>query len=162
MTPYGKTAQTAIAAVSRLAEVYAPNKPVKLNSADIAENRRLPQPVVAKVLTILSQAGIVHGSPGPHGGYWLVRPPAKTSLYDVVALFERLEENVSCPFGPNYCGSGPQCPLHPDLLLIREQMVTFLKTSTFARFVGWAPAADEAGVGGNKPGKSSPVRPKPK
>ncbi|MCU0705345.1 MAG: Rrf2 family transcriptional regulator [Fimbriiglobus sp.] len=141
MTPYGKTAQTAIAAVSRLAEVFDPAKRVKLNSADIAENRHLPQPVVAKVLTILSQAGIVNGSPGPGGGYWLARPPEGVTLYDVVALFERLDQNVSCPFGPEYCGTGPHCPLHFDMLKIREQMVAFLKTSTFARFVGWTPPA---------------------
>jgi Rrf2 family protein len=141
MTPYGKTAQTAIAAVSRLAEVYDPDKRVKLNSADIAGKRDLPQPVVAKVLTTLSQAGIVNGSPGPGGGYWLGRPPEEITLYDVVILFERLEDNVSCPFGPNYCGNGPHCPLHLDLLKVREQMVTFLKTSTFTRFVGWTPPA---------------------
>jgi Rrf2 family iron-sulfur cluster assembly transcriptional regulator len=74
MTPYGKTAQTAIAAVSRLAEVYDPARRVKLNSADIAGHRHLPQPVVSKVLTTLSQAGIVSGSPGPGGGYWLACP----------------------------------------------------------------------------------------
>lgn len=139
MTPYGKTAQTAIAAVSRLAEVYDPVKRVKLNSADIAGRRHLPQPVVAKVLTILSQAGIVNGSPGPGGGYWLARPPEGVTLHDVVSLFERTEENVSCPFGPEYCGTGPHCPLHFDMLKIREQMVAFLQTSTFARFVGWTP-----------------------
>ena len=143
MTPYGKTAQTAIAAVSRLAEVYDPEKRVKLNSADIAEKRHLPQPIVAKVLTILSQAGIVNGSPGPGGGYWLARPPGEVTLHGVVSLFERLEENVSCPFGPEYCGTGPQCPLHFDLLDVRERMIAFLKTSTFARFVGWVPAAPE-------------------
>lgn len=134
MTPYGKTAQTAIAAVSRLAEVYDPNKRVKLNSADIAENRHLPQPVVAKVLTLLSQAGIVNGSPGPGGGYWLARLPGNVSLFDVVTLFEKLDENVSCPFGPEYCGTGPHCPLHFDMLKVRDQIVLFLKSSTFARF----------------------------
>ena len=141
MTPYGKTAQTAIAAVSRLAEVYVLDKPVKLNSADIAVVRHLPQPIVAKVLTILSQSGIVNGSPGPGGGYWLARSPDAVSLYDVVSQFERMEDNVSCPFGPEYCGTGPQCPLHFDLLRIREQMIAFLKTSTFARFVGWVPGS---------------------
>jgi DNA-binding IscR family transcriptional regulator len=63
------------------------------------------------------------------------------TLYDVVSLFERVDQNVSCPFGPEYCGTGPHCPLHADLLRVREQMVTFLKTSTFARFVGWTPPA---------------------
>lgn len=137
MTPYGKTAQTAIAAVSRLAETYDPEKRTKLSSADIAEKRNLPQPVVAKVLTNLSQAGVVAGSPGPGGGYWLARPPESVSLYDVVSLFERLEDNVSCPFGPEYCGTTPHCPMHFDMLRIRDQIVTFLKSTTFARFVGW-------------------------
>ena len=142
MMPYGKTAQTAVAAVSRLAEVYDPDRRVKLNSADIAEKRHLPQPVVAKVLTILSQAGIVNGSPGPGGGYWLARPPESVTLHDVVSLFERIDQNVNCPFGPDYCGNGPQCPMHFDMLRIREQLITFLKTSTFARFVGWKPPAE--------------------
>lgn len=139
MTPYGKTAQTAIAAVSRLAEVYDPATRVRLNSADIAENRRLPQPIVAKVLTILSQAGLVTGAPGPGGGYQLARPPAEITLFDVVALFERVEDNVSCPFGPDYCGTEPRCPLHFDMLRVREQIATFLKATTFARFAPATP-----------------------
>jgi Rrf2 family transcriptional regulator, iron-sulfur cluster assembly transcription factor len=146
MTPYGKTAQTAIAAVSRLAEVHDTTKRVKLNSADIAEKRKLPQPVVAKVLTILSQAGIVNGSPGPGGGYWLARDPSAISLYDVVCHFERLDQNVSCPFGPDYCGTGPHCPLHFDMLKIRDQMIAFLKTSTFERFTGWQAPHDAKGA----------------
>lgn len=136
MTPYGKTAQTAIAAVSRLAEVFDAANPVKLSSADIAVKRKLPQPAVAKVLTVLSQAGIVNGYPGPGGGYWLARPPSNVTLSDVVSLFERIDENVCCPFGANYCGIGPHCPLHFDLLRIREQLGEFLKNTTFDRFVG--------------------------
>jgi Rrf2 family protein len=147
MTPYGKAAQTAIAAVSRLAEVYDPRKRVKLSSAEVAQSRNLPQPVVAKVLTTLSQAGIVNGTTGPGGGYWLARPPGAVTLYDVVSEFERVEQNVSCPFGPEYCGTGPHCPMHADILQLREQINAFLKTTTFARFVGWSggdgpPAAD--------------------
>ena len=100
MTPYGKIAQYAIAAVSRLAEVYHADETTKLNSADIAQRRNLPRPMVAKVLTVLSQAGIVRGTPGPGGGYWLAREPGAVTLYDVVSLFERLDEAVSCPLGP--------------------------------------------------------------
>jgi Rrf2 family iron-sulfur cluster assembly transcriptional regulator len=137
MTPYGKTAQHAIAAVSRLAQAYDPVRKAKLSSADIAESRGLPQPVVAKVLTILSQAGLVGGSPGPGGGYWLAKPPAEISFYDVAILFDRLDENLSCPFGPNWCGNGPRCPMHYQLEGLRTQIAEFLKRNTFAGFVGW-------------------------
>jgi Rrf2 family protein len=134
MSPYGKTASHAIAAMSRLAQVYPENR--RLNSAEIAEARDLPQPVVAKVLTVLSQAGLVAGSPGPGGGYRLAKPPGDVTLYDVAELFDRQDSALGCPFGPNYCGVGPQCPLHPQLDRLREQVNTFLRSNTFAVFVG--------------------------
>ncbi len=137
MTPYGKTAQHAIAAMSRLAQVYDPAKQVKLSSADVAESRDLPQPVVAKVLTTLSLAGLVGSTPGPGGGYWLAKPPDQITLYDVAALFDRLEESLGCPFGPNWCGNGPRCPIHNSLEALREQTAALLKRTTFAVFVGW-------------------------
>lgn len=137
MTPYGKTAQHAIAAVSRLAQLYDPGKRAKVSSADIAESRGLPQPVVAKVLTILSQAGLVGGAPGPGGGYWLAKPPGEISFYDVAALFDRLDENLGCPFGPAWCGNGPRCPMHHALDELRTRVAEFLKRNTFAPFVGW-------------------------
>jgi Rrf2 family protein len=156
MTPYGKTAQHAIAAVSRLAQVYDPAKKAKLGSAEIADSRDLPRPVVAKVLTVLSQAGLVAGAPGPGGGYWLAKPPDQITLYDVASLFDRLDENLSCPFGPNWCGNGPKCPMHYQLEAIRGQVADFLKRNTFAGFVGWdqhkggpadgSPAAPPAGI----------------
>ena len=150
MTPYGKTAQHAIAAVSRLAQVYDPVKKVKLGSAEIADSRGLPRPVVAKVLTVLSQAGLVAGSPGPGGGYWLAKPPDQITLYDVASQFDRLDENLSCPFGPNWCGNGPKCPLHYQLEAVRGLIADFLRRNTFAGFVGWdqhkgGPAAGAAG-----------------
>lgn len=135
MTPYGKTAQTAVAAVSCLAEVYDPRQPRKLSSAEIANQRNLPQPIVAKVLTVLSQAGIVQGTPGPGGGYWLAQPPEQLTLYAVVALFERLDQNGSCPFGPNYCGNGPHCPLHHQMSRVIDELTKFLTENTFAGFV---------------------------
>lgn len=132
MTPYGKTAQHAIAAMTALAEVYHEKK--RFSSSDLAARRGLPRPIIAKVLTILSQAGLVVGSPGPGGGYSMGRPPEQISLYEVAELFDRMEQNISCPFGPDWCGSGDQCPLHDQLAALREQVSAFLKRSTFALF----------------------------
>ncbi|MFO0880695.1 MAG: Rrf2 family transcriptional regulator [Gemmataceae bacterium] len=133
MTPYGKTAQYAIAAMSRLAEVYSENR--RLSSGEIAEQRHLPRPIIAKVLTVLSQAGLVVGSPGPGGGYALSRPPAQITLYDVADQFDRLTETISCPLGPTWCGNNAPCPLHEQLTALREQMIRFLQSTTLAAFV---------------------------
>lgn len=136
MTPYGKTAQNAIAALSRLAQVYDAKGGARLSSGDIARARNLPQPLVAKILTILSQAGLITGAPGPGGGYALARPPGQVTLREVARLFERPEEELGCPFGPGWCGTGPQCPLHEQLQALRERFQDFLGSNTLALFVG--------------------------
>lgn len=132
MFSYSKTTQYAIAAASRLAEVY--DDKIKLSSMDIAQDRGLPKPVVAKVLTVLSQAGIVTGSPGPGGGYTLAQSPEKITLLHVVECFDRVEQPLSCPFGPGYCGTGNPCPLHHQLVNLQDQFSRFLKNNTLAVF----------------------------
>ena len=67
---YGKQTERAIGAMSRLAEVWDGGK-TRLSAFEIADQRGLPRPMVAKILTTLSQANLVTGSPGPGGGYCL-------------------------------------------------------------------------------------------
>ena len=134
MMRFGKTSQTAIAVVSLLAEHYG-DEDVVLSSAWIAEQRDLSQPLVAKLLTILSTAKLVDGARGPGGGYWLAKPPEEIRLYDIVALFERADKEVLCPFGPNWCGNGEPCPMHDDLLSFGEQWNSYLQSTTLAIFL---------------------------
>ena len=63
---YGKQTETAIAAMSRLAEMYT-DQPVRQSAIEIADVRGLQRPFVAKILTVLSQAGLVNGTRGPGG-----------------------------------------------------------------------------------------------
>ena len=65
-----KSTEAAIAAMSRLAEVCDQGTP--LTAAQIASNRKLQKPFLAKLLTVLSQAGLIKGVPGPGGGYVIV------------------------------------------------------------------------------------------
>jgi Rrf2 family transcriptional regulator, iron-sulfur cluster assembly transcription factor len=133
MIRFGKTAQTAVSALSLLAEVYDGGK-TKLSSLDIAARRELPQPVVAKVLTIVSSLGLVDGTRGPGGGYWLKRPPGKITLLDIVEEFERQDARVMCPFGPSWCGKGEPCPMHNELVRLDEDWTRYLRETTLAVF----------------------------
>lgn len=131
---YGKTAQNAIAAMSRLAQVYDGGQ-TRLSSTEIAEQRHLPRPLVAKLLSTLSLAGLVDGAPGRGGGYTLAKPPAQITLFDIVCQFELdAGESLQCPFGPQWCGNGPQCPLHEQLQAMRERLDQFLLTTTLEVF----------------------------
>ena len=125
MFPYGKTASNGIAAMSYLAERFGQDN-LKVSSAAIAEDRQISKPLVAKVLTILSQAGLVGGSPGPGGGYYLVRKPSEIKLIEIVRLFEKVEDDTRCPFGTHWCGHGDPCPLHDDIVALNESTKRFL------------------------------------
>lgn len=127
-----KTTQNAIAAMSRLAQIY--NDPSHFAaSKEIAESRNLPVPAVAKILTELSRGGLVIGAPGPGGGYRLARKPEEISLMDVVVLFERTNYST-CPFGPEWCGNGDPCPLHHSLVAMNQIFDDYLRNTTLAVF----------------------------
>ncbi|MEO8616461.1 MAG: Rrf2 family transcriptional regulator [Luteolibacter sp.] len=133
MFTYSKLAQAGISAVSYLAGVSSESR--LAGSAEIAESRQLSRQLIAKILTILSSAGIVTGTPGPSGGYRLARPAAEITLFDVVRLFENPDNRVMCPFGPNWCGTGPHCPLHDTIFEMHQHAIDRLSSETFAQFL---------------------------
>ncbi len=122
------------AVVSYLAAV-SPEKRLA-GSAEIAKDRELSRMLVAKVLTLLSAAGVVEGKPGPTGGYQLARPASKITLLDVVKVFEDPKDRVMCPFGPNWCGVGLNCPLHYTLMEMHQMALDRLDNETFQQFIG--------------------------
>lgn len=130
---YGRQAECAIAVMSRLAEVYDGGKTL-LSAADVADSRGLQRPFVAKILTHLSQAGLVIGSRGPGGGATLARHPKKIKLNDVFTIFERRSSDDRCPFGGGRCGVGPACPLHDKLVAVQKAFDHLLHDTTFEQF----------------------------
>ena len=134
MLSYSKLAQGGIAAVSYLASQADEGRLV--GSAEIAAQRNLSRTLVAKILTILSTAGIVNGRPGPSGGYTLSRTPSKISLLDVVKVFEDPNDRVMCPFGPGWCEQEKKtlCPLHDFFFDAHQKMLRMLDEQNFAQF----------------------------
>jgi len=147
-----KSSEAAIAAMSRLAEVYAEGTP--LTAAQLAESRNLQKPFVAKLLTVLSQADLITGVPGPGGGYRLASHPSEITLLDIANCFERKGEVLACPFGPGYCGDGPHCPIHDDIVAIREHANDFMNKTTLDVFC----RSSDAGCGKRPTKAQAPSR----
>ena len=123
---YGKQTETAIAAVGYLAELWKESGAPRVSAADVADARGLQKPFVAKLLSALSQAGIVNGSPGPGGGYALAKAPNSITLRDVWLIFERPETDYVSPFPPG--------PIHSRLQEVSDAVDRFLDETTFSVF----------------------------
>jgi Rrf2 family protein len=140
MIKYGKTAQNAIAAMSFLAEAYDGGN-TRVSSLDIAKSRKLPKPLVAKLLVVLSQAGLVTGAPGPKGGYSLAKNPEDITLLTIVDQFEKTN-SIMCPFGPNWCGKKEPCPLHHEIVDMQHRLSSFLCSTSLEVFQHSTPSTD--------------------
>jgi Rrf2 family transcriptional regulator, iron-sulfur cluster assembly transcription factor len=130
---YSKMSQHAIAAMSYLATQYK-DPDARASSAEIAAARELPQTLVAKILTILSQAGFVTGAPGPNGGYRIAKAPEAISFHQIVGHFESTGNPFPCPFGADYCPNENPCPIHDETVKIRESVERFLRETNFGCF----------------------------
>jgi Rrf2 family iron-sulfur cluster assembly transcriptional regulator len=125
---YSQSTEYALAIMTRLAELYDGGR-TRASASDIAEARELPGPFVGKILSTLSQVGLVTGTRGPGGGFTLARSPAQIRLREVYDLFEREENSNTCRFGGGVCGVGDPCPLHDKLVDIQRCLDTFLDTT---------------------------------
>lgn len=72
----------------------------QISATDIAERYGLSTNHLAKVMRDLGRAGLVEAARGAGGGYRFVGNPRRTSLLDVVRLFEDIEGGGSSATEP--------------------------------------------------------------
>jgi Rrf2 family transcriptional regulator, iron-sulfur cluster assembly transcription factor len=134
MSSYGRTSSNAIAIAALLAERWESRK--RTTSQEVARIRGISKPLAARILVQLAQTGLVEGTPGPHGGYSLSLAPVSIRLSEIVVVFQKVEPEERCAYGPGWCGNGNPCPLHDELTRLEKEHLSFLERTTLAVFVG--------------------------
>ncbi|MEJ5202036.1 MAG: Rrf2 family transcriptional regulator [Anaerolineales bacterium] len=104
-------------------------------TSQIAEAQNIPPSFLAKIISQLSIAGLIHTSRGARGGVSLARPAEEISILEVVeaidgpiALNQCTETGDGCPFGED-------CVLKPLWCDTQAELVQRLKSVNFAQFV---------------------------
>ncbi|MBK8801327.1 MAG: Rrf2 family transcriptional regulator [Fibrobacteres bacterium] len=144
MSSYGRTSSNAIAIASLLAERWTAK--TRTTSQEASKIRGISKPLAARILVQLAQMGLVEGTPGPHGGYILSRPPREIRLSEIVSVFQRVESDERCAYGPGWCGNGNPCPLHDELTRLESEHLAFLERTTLNVFVGKTPLMGTPGI----------------
>ena len=101
-----------------------------LGAVDLAQRINAPQNYLGKLLQALAREGLVVSQKGLGGGFRLNRKAEDISLFDVIDPLEHLDRWQGCFFGNGNCGEGNGCPVHDRWGKVRNEFLSFLKTTT--------------------------------
>jgi Rrf2 family protein len=100
-------------------------------TSTVAEEQRIPPSFLAKIISQLSIAGLLHTSRGARGGVTLARPPKKISLLDVIEAIDGPIMLNECVGEDGDCSFEEDCPLRSVWRDSQEALVKRLKGTNF-------------------------------
>lgn len=117
------------------AMLYLANEDERVSTSKIAATKKIPSSFLAKIISQLSIAGLIHTSRGAGGGVSLARKPEDISLLDVVEAIDGPISLNECTSDPSLCSFGESCPIHEVWCETQKEMVRKLKASTFDKLI---------------------------
>ena len=105
---------------------------VRAATSLIADEQRIPPSFLAKIISQLSIAGLIHTSRGARGGVSLARPPENISILEVVEAIDGPLTLNECTHSIDGCPFGEKCPIRPVWCDLQSEMVERLRNTSFA------------------------------
>ena len=104
-------------------------------TSQIAEEQHIPPSFLAKIISQLSIAGLIHTSRGARGGVSLARTPEEISVLEVVEAIDGPIALNECTHGTSACLFGENCPLRPLWCETQSELVERLRSTNFSAFL---------------------------
>ncbi|GAB4543103.1 MAG: Rrf2 family transcriptional regulator [Anaerolineales bacterium] len=104
----------------------------RVSTSSIAEEQKIPPSFLAKIVSQLSIAGLLHTSRGARGGVTLARQPKDITLLEVVEAIDGPIQLNECVHDSSACAFSDDCPMRPVWCNAQEELVARLKNTNFA------------------------------
>jgi len=101
----------------------------------IAEEQHIPPSFLAKIVSQLSIAGLLHTSRGARGGVVLAREAKDITLLEVIEAIDGPIQLNECVGDNGTCSFDDNCPLRPVWCDAQEELVGRLKSTNFADMI---------------------------
>lgn len=101
-------------------------------SDDIYNDLKIPFRYLRRLLTKLSNAGLLESIQGKYGGFKLTRNIEDITLYDILEATDENSNGISCFFGFPECPAQGNCLLHEAWTEMRNNLNKVLKNTTLA------------------------------
>jgi len=99
---------------------------------DICKTQDITPAFLTKIFQPLIKDGIIGSQRGVGGGFFLTRPPAKITLFDIVTSQEGPVYLNQCLIEKGKCDRETFCPIHSAWSEIRTEFVVILTRYDFA------------------------------
>jgi Rrf2 family protein len=106
-------------------------------TSQIAEEENIPPSFLAKIISQLSIAGLIHTSRGARGGVSLSRDAKDISLLDVVEAIDGPIMLNECTLSEQACLFGEDCPLRKVWCETRTELIEKLRNIHFDQFANY-------------------------
>ena len=100
----------------------------------IAKEKSIPPSFLAKIVSQLGVAGLLHTSRGARGGVSLAKPAEAISLLDVVEAIDGPILLNNCVGESSTCDYDESCPLKPVWCDAQKILIDHLSKANFAQF----------------------------
>ena len=123
-----RQADYAIRAVRYLAKQGSSKR---VATSKVATEMKIPPSFLAKIISQLSIAGLLHTSRGARGGVSLAREPQEISVLDVVEAIDGPILLNECVGTKKPCTFEDDCLVHPIWIEVQESLVNRLRETRF-------------------------------
>jgi len=104
-------------------------------TSTVAEEQRIPPSFLAKIISQLSIAGLLHTSRGARGGVTLARDAKDISLLEVIEAIDGPIQLNECVGEDGVCPFDDECTLRPVWTEAQNDLVKRLKGTNFAQLM---------------------------
>src|SRR5512140_3985047 len=101
-------------------------------TSTVAQEQHIPPSFLAKIISQLSIAGLLHTSRGARGGVTLARDAKEISLLEVIEAIDGPIQLNECVGEDALCSFDEDCPLKPVWSEAQSELVKRLKGTNFA------------------------------
>lgn len=127
-----RQADYAVRAVLHVAQIKNGNRTA---TSSIAEQQHIPPSFLAKIVSQLSIAGLLHTSRGARGGVTLAREPKDITLLEVVEAIDGPIQLNECVGDNGLCKFDSDCPLRSVWCEAQAELVARLRKTDFAQLL---------------------------
>lgn len=127
-----RQADYAVRAVLHLARI---NGNQRAATSQVAKEQHIPPSFLAKIISQLSIAGLLHTSRGARGGVTLAREAKDITLLEVIEAIDGPIMLNECVGDGSTCTFDEDCPLRPVWCEAQEELVGRLKSTDFQQLL---------------------------